>query len=114
MSSVDKLVDRFSDLMVKLGAPQVNTDPEVAPMPRLPKNRSTFRQDGKLSKIPLRKIHPNRVRWNWDKASRPTFNRSVLEKKRGRGANLTEGLTLPEMGDPLDADMGTQDGIRSP
>lgn len=112
MSSVDNLVRSFSDLMIKLGAPKVMTNPEVAPMPRLPANRSAFKRDGGLSKIPVRKIKPSRIAWTRDKASNPQFNQSVLEAKRGRSANLTEGLTMPEVGDPMDADSGSLDGVR--
>jgi len=112
MSSVDGLVRSFNDLLVKLATPKVQTDPEVAPMPRLPANRSAIKKDGTISKIPVRKIKMSRIAWNRDKASNPQFNQSVFEKKRGRTSDLTEGLTMPETGDPIDADTGSLDGVR--
>lgn len=111
MSSVNGLVRCFDELM-KIATPVVSTDPEVAPMPRLPANRSAINKDGKISKIPVRKIKPARIAWNRDRASNPNFNKSVFEQKRGRTSDLTEGLTMPEMGDPLDADSGAIDGPR--
>jgi len=102
MSSVDGLVRSFNGLLVKLATPVVQTNPEVAPMPRLPQNRSALNKDGNISKIPIRKIRLSRIAWNRDPASHPEFNRSVLEKRRGRRPGLTEGLTLPDIPDTLD------------
>jgi len=81
-----RLSDRLASAFIKVAEmPVVSSDPEVAPMPRPPKNNP-------MGKIPVRRPAGTRVAWQRDKAAHPEFNKNVLSKKFGRSSSLSHGI----------------------